>query len=90
MPYFEEKAGGGDKEKITQYKIPTGWLIESCGFKGQKSVKFGNVGMHEKQALVLVNYGGATSKEIYDFALHVISAVEAKFDITITPEVNLI
>lgn len=68
-------------------KIPTGWLIEQCGWKGKR---IGNVGMHEKQALVLVNYGGATGEEIKNFADLIIDSVYKKFGLKINPEVNLI
>lgn len=75
-------------------KIPSGWLIEQCG-PGQGEISWkgyqqGNVGMHEKQALVLVNYGGATGEEIKNFAEQVIDSVYQKFGLKITPEVNLI
>ncbi|WP_027077727.1 UDP-N-acetylmuramate dehydrogenase [Maribacter antarcticus] len=71
----------------TQFKIPAGWLIEQCGFKGKR---FGDAGVHKNQALVLVNYGNATGKEILNLADTIINAVEKKFQIKITPEVNLI
>ena len=69
------------------YKIPAGWLIEKCGFKGKR---FGDAGVHKKQALVLVNYDKATGKDILDLASNIIKEVQKKFNITISPEVNLI
>lgn len=78
MPYFDEG------EFV---KIPTAWLIEESGWKGKKVDK---AGVHEKQALVLVNYGGASGGEIKALADEVITAVFDKFGLKITPEVNLI
>lgn len=68
-------------------KIPAGWLIEQCGFKGKK---VGNTGCYKNQALVIVNHGNADGNEIYNFALLVKSTVQEKFGIEINPEVNLI
>lgn len=89
MPYFIEPIpdAGFNNTKEEKIKIPSAWLIEQCGFKGKK---VGNVGMHTKQALVLVNYGGATGEEIYSFAKQVIGGVFDKFGIKLNPEVNLI
>ncbi|MEK7069359.1 MAG: UDP-N-acetylenolpyruvoylglucosamine reductase, partial [Patescibacteria group bacterium] len=78
MPYFEEDHF---------MKIPSGWLIEQCGWKG-KSV--GNVGVHDKQALVLVNHGGASGEEIKNLAEQIIKSVYEKFGLKLIPEVNLI
>ncbi|WP_286814668.1 MULTISPECIES: UDP-N-acetylmuramate dehydrogenase [unclassified Maribacter] len=69
------------------FKIPAGWLIEQCGFKGKR---FGDAGVHKNQALVLVNYDNATGKDILDLAAKIIKEVKGKFEIEISPEVNLI
>lgn len=68
-------------------KVPAGWLIEQCGWKGKR---VGNTGAHVNQALVLVNYGNATGKEIMDLAAAIQNSVMEKFGIAISPEVNLI
>jgi len=78
-PFYEVSA--------TEFKIPAGWLIEQVGFKGKK---FGNAGVHIEQALVLVNYGGASGREIWELAISIQKAVKDKFGIYIEPEVNVI
>ena len=69
-----------------QIKVPAGWLIEQAGFKGKR---FGDAGVHDKQALVLVNYGTAKGSEIWELALKIQAEVKTKFGLTITPEVNV-
>jgi len=61
-------------------------MIEQCGWKGKT---LGNAGVHDKQALVLVNKGGATGKEILNLCTTIIADVKSKFNIDIYPEVNI-
>lgn len=79
MPSFLQKDG--------TVKIPAGWLIEQCGWKGKI---VGNTGSHKSQALVLVNYGNATGNEVWNLALEIKKSVADKFGIDITPEVNVV
>ena len=69
-------------------KIPAGWLIEQCGWKGKQ---IGNVASHELQSLVIVNKTGlASGKEIFDFSTMIIDSVIKKFEIILEREVNII
>lgn len=79
VPHYEV-----DADRV---KIPAGWMIEQCGWKGRT---LGRAGVYEKQALVLVNTGGSTGKEVSDLCKAVQADVEAKFGIQIHPEVNFI
>ena len=68
-------------------KVPAGWLIEQCGWKGKR---VGNTGSHAQQALVLVNYGNATGEEIKNLSQQIQQSVEEKFGIALTAEVNFV
>lgn len=67
-------------------KVPAGWLIDRAGWKGKR---VGNTGTYKNQALVLVNHGDATGKEVYALALEIIESIKEKFGITLQPEVNI-
>ncbi|PJB12114.1 MAG: UDP-N-acetylenolpyruvoylglucosamine reductase [Flavobacteriales bacterium CG_4_9_14_3_um_filter_40_17] len=77
MPFYE----AGDL-----IKIPAAWLIEQAGYKGKR---FGDAGVHDKQALVLVNHGNAKGQDILSLSEKIQQSVFEKFGIQLTPEVNI-
>ena len=82
---FTEIVGYKISEKET--KIAAGWLIEQCGWKGYRK---GDAGVHKNQALVLINHGNSTGKEILSLSKKIQKSVKNKFNIDIHPEVNII
>ena len=68
-------------------KLAAGWLIEKAGWKGKT---YDNYGVHKNQALVLVNYGGAKRKDIFDLSENIIADIHLKFGIKLEREVNMI
>ncbi|MFI3331806.1 MAG: UDP-N-acetylmuramate dehydrogenase [Rikenellaceae bacterium] len=81
MPLYDAQ---GDPTKM---KLAAGWLIDQAGFKGYRE---GCVGVHEKQALVLVNFGGATGVEVLSLSAKIIDRVERLFGVRLSPEVNIL
>ena len=79
IPFFPAKS-----ENV---KLSAGWLIEQCGLKGKRS---GQVGVYEHQALVIVNYGGASGNEIAQFAEHIQETVMQRFEVLLEPEVKYV
>ena len=82
---FPNIVGYPISDKIT--KVPAGWLIEQCGWKGKI---VGNTGAHKNQALVLVNYGNAKGEEVWNLAKEIQKSVFDKFGIHIEPEINIV
>lgn len=79
MPHYDEPNG--------KVKVPAGWLIEQAGWKGWRDE---HVGVYDKQALVLVHYGGGKGSDIVELAYRIQDSVEEKFGIIISPEVNFV
>lgn len=79
MPHYEVD--------VDRVKIPAAWMIDQCGWKGKQ---LGRAGVHDKQALVLVNLGGATGEEIIRLSEAIRKSVYEKFNVHISPEVNFI
>ena len=70
-----------------RYKIPAGWMIDQCGWKGKS---LGRAGVHDKQALVLVNRGGAKGEDVVALMHAVQASVRERFGLELHPEGNVI
>ena len=79
IPVFSDNSGGA--------KLAAGWLIEQCGWKGKR---IGDAGVHEKQALIIVNHGNATGMELFDLSEQIKKSVAEKFGISLEREVEVI
>jgi UDP-N-acetylmuramate dehydrogenase len=79
MPFYPDLSGN--------IKLSAGWLIDQCGWKGKR---IGDAGVHDKQALVLVNLGKATGKELYELSEAIKQSVLEKFGVKLDREVEVI
>ncbi|MEN0006260.1 MAG: UDP-N-acetylmuramate dehydrogenase [Bacteroidota bacterium] len=90
--FFEQLQGNfpsiiGYPQGAAHTKVPAGWLIEQTGWKGKRK---GQVGCYAQQALVLVNLGGATGQGVLELVQTIQAAVQRRFGIELSPEVNLV